>query len=65
MQIFQFDRKSNIAGSHDILNLEICEFDIKPTIFDNLGILFSGLFGKITIFGSGADNFALKCKKQT
>jgi hypothetical protein len=58
VQVFQLDGKPDITGSDYILDFEICEFDIKSAIFNNFGIFLCGLFGKIAVFGSCADNFA-------
>ena len=57
-QPLQPNRKLDITAPHDILNLELGKFSVKPELLDNTRILARGETRVVFGFGASDDHFA-------
>lgn len=58
MKSLKPDRKFDIAGCHDVLNLEILELCRNPYFLDDSGVLPRRNFRLLFAFGAGDDHLA-------
>lgn len=58
LEAFEGNGELNIAGADYVLDFEFFQGDLEAHFFDGLHVDFSGLFGQLFAFGSGADHFA-------